>query len=70
MPRLTSATLAIIHARKYLGGQMESSARLCLADAIRSYDAGDYKAARTRAVASLRYSVGILSPIYQKHAAE
>lgn len=61
--------LVIIEARKNLGGQMESSARLCLADAIELYDAGNEDAARVRALKSLSYSVGILSPVYQKASA-
>lgn len=49
----------IILARKHLGGTMESSARLCLADAIRFQDSGELDLARMRAVESLRYSVGV-----------
>lgn len=45
-------------ARKHIGGEMESSARLCLADAIALADRGDLEAARARAVRSLTYSVG------------
>ncbi len=56
----------IIEARKYLGGVMESSARLCLTDAVNLYAAGDFNAARVRAIKSLGYSVGILHPTYQK----
>ena len=55
-------------ARKHLGGDMESSARLCLADAISLRDAGDYEYAKKRAIASLAYSVGILHPDYAKAA--
>ena len=56
----------IILARKHLGGEMESSARLCLADAIALRDAAhvDREAVRRRALRSLAYSVGIASPIY------
>lgn len=59
----------IFEARKNLGGQMESSARLCLADAIALYDAGNYEAAKVRALKSLAYSVGIFHPAYRKAAA-
>ena len=59
----------IFEARKNLGGQMESSARLCLADAIALYDAGNYDAAKVRALKSLSYSVGIFHPAYRKAAA-
>lgn len=54
-------------ARKYLGtGTMDSSARLCMADAVRLYDEGQLDEARARALASLRYSIGILHPDYRK----
>ena len=56
---------AIIAARKHLGGEMESSARLCLCDAIEAYDAGNLDAALLRSVDSLKYSVGILHKDYQ-----
>lgn len=58
-------TMAV--ARKYLGtGVMDSSARLCMADAVRLYDEGQLDEARARALASLRYSIGILHPDYRK----
>jgi hypothetical protein len=62
---MTTADI-IISARKHLGGQMESSARLCLQDAVEAFDRGDYDAARDRAVRSLAYSVGILHHAYQR----
>jgi hypothetical protein len=47
-------------ARKHLGaGSMESSARLCLADAVALADAGDLGAAKSRALRSLQFSVGM-----------
>ena len=56
---------AITLARKHLGqGQMESSARLCLADAIALNDEGNLCAAQSRALRSLAYSVGIFHPDY------
>ena len=57
-------TLAL--ARKHLGGDMESSARLCLSDAIHLRDQGDLTHARARALRSLEYSVGIFHPDYTK----
>jgi hypothetical protein len=48
---------------------MESSARLCLADAIELYDAGDFEAAKRRALKSLAYSIGICHPDYRRAAA-
>lgn len=61
-----NAEKTIILARKHLGGDMESSARLCLADAISLYDKGDTEYAKKRALESLRYSIGILHPDYKK----
>lgn len=54
----------IILARKNLGGEMESSARLCLADAVALQDAGNLEAAKRRAIDSLRYSVGVFHKDY------
>jgi hypothetical protein len=60
----------IILARKHLGtGVMDSSARLCLADAITLADAGDYTYARARALKSLAYSVGMFHADYRKASA-
>lgn len=56
----------LILARKHLGGDMESSARLCLQDAISLRDEGEFKYAYARAVDSLAYSVGIFNPDYQR----
>ena len=58
----------IILARKHLGGDMESSARLCLEDAIKCKDLGLYESARMWALRSLEYSVGIFHPDYEKAA--
>jgi len=56
----------IIEARNQLGGNMESSARLCLTDAIRHKDEGDWDMAASRALKSIAYSVGIMHPAYSK----
>jgi hypothetical protein len=64
-----STETVVIKARKHLGGTMESSARLCLANAVAALDRGDYDAARRWAVKSLAYSVGIFHADY-KHATE
>lgn len=54
-------------ARKHLGeGSMVSSARLCMADAVELFEAGEYDRAQERALKSLAYSVGILHPDYRK----
>jgi hypothetical protein len=61
----------LILARKHLGqGTMESSARLCLADAVTQRDAGDLDAARRWAIKSLAYSVGIFHADYQRAAGQ
>ncbi len=59
---------SIILARKHVGNgaEMESSARMCLADAVRLYDDGDMKGARYRALASLAYSVGRFHEDYKR----
>ena len=61
--------LQIVLARKHIGkGVMESSARLCLADAVELYDDGDADMAKVRALKSLSYSVGIFHPDYKRAA--
>jgi len=60
---------AIILARKNLGameGKMDSSARLCLYDALQCRDNGKYELAKKWAIRSLSYSVGIFHPDYKK----
>lgn len=61
---------AIRLARKHVsnGAQMESSARLCLADAIALLEKGDLAYAKARAVKSLAYSVGVFHTDYKKAA--
>lgn len=56
--------------RKHLGNgaAMESSARLCLADAISLKDEGNFDASKVRALKSLSYSVGIFHADYQRAA--
>jgi len=58
----------LIVARKHVGNgaAMESSARLCLADAVKFHAIGDYMAAERRALRSLSYSIGILHADYRK----
>ena len=56
-------------ARKHLGkGNMESSARLCMADAVHLQERGLLEYARKRALKSLSYSIGILHSDYIKAA--
>jgi len=45
---------------------MESSARLCLADAIKHSDEGNWHRANVHALQSMGYSIGIFHPDYQK----
>jgi len=56
----------IILARKHLGGSMESSARLCLEDAVRLEEQGNLKDAKVRALKSLAYSVGVFHKDYKR----
>jgi hypothetical protein len=66
---MTSPELTIRLARKHLGkGSMESSARLCLADAIALHDKGMLDYAQARALKSLAYSVGICHADYRRAA--
>ena len=55
-------------ARANLGGAMESSARLCMSDAVDASDRGDFDAAASWAIKSLSYSVGIFHPAYERAA--
>ena len=65
---ITEANKAIILARKHIGNGalMDSSARVCLNDALRAVEREDYKAAKMWALSSLAYSVGIFHADYQK----
>lgn len=65
-----NAANAIIIARKHVGNgaAMESSARLCLQNAIQQYDYGHYDAAQMWAAKSLAYSVGVAHKDYQRVA--
>jgi len=53
----------IILARKHLGN---SSARLCLEDALRLYEAGDLTNAKASALKSIDYSVGFWHHDYRR----
>lgn len=57
----------IILARKHLAND---SARMALRDAINLDAAGDLVYARKRAIDSLRYSLGVFSPIFKKAIGE
>lgn len=58
-----NANQTIILARKHVG--TNSSARLCLSDAIRCYEDGLLDAAKNRALDSLKHSVGVFHPDYK-----
>ncbi len=61
----------IILARKHVVWaecEMRSSAELCLQDAMALQSKGDYENAKTRALKSLAYTVGVLHPDYRKAA--
>ena len=55
-------------ARKHVGNGagMESSARLCLEDAVRHYDDGNLNQANLHALKSMAYSVGLFAGDYRK----
>ena len=54
-------------ARKHIASaQFETSARLCLNDAVKCHDAGELPAAKNRALKSLQFSVGVFHPDYCK----
>ena len=65
-----NANQTIILARKHVanGAVMESSARLCLADAIALFDKGVEDFAKSRALKSLAYSVGMFHQDYKRAA--
>jgi hypothetical protein len=57
----------LILARKHIGkGSMESSARLCLDDAMRLVEDGKLDLAKDRAIKSLAYSIGLGAPDYMR----
>ena len=64
---INAAEKAIRLARKHIGNgaAMDSSARLCLADALALMEKQDYEAAHARAVRSLGYSVGVFHADYK-----
>ncbi len=60
-----SSETAIEMARANLGGYMESSAKLCLDDAISLQAQYRFDEAKIRALKSLKYSVGVFHPAYR-----
>jgi hypothetical protein len=55
-------------ARKHVGNgaEMESSARLCLSDAVECCNKGAFESAKRHAIKSLAYSVGIFHADYKR----
>ena len=53
-------------ARKHAsnGSEMQSSAMLCLKDALSLFAQNKFTEARNRSLTSLRYSIGVLHPDY------
>ena len=67
-----NANQIIILARKYVmqgNASMQSSAELCLADAISQYNEGAFDRAKERAIKSLDYSIGFIHPDYKRASA-
>lgn len=66
-----TANKVIVLARYYVAcdPSTESSARLCLADAVALYDAGFLTEAKARALKSLAYSVGTFHRDYVRASA-
>lgn len=63
-----NAHQTIILARKHVMqniAPMQSSAELCLSDAVKLYDDGALDRAKDRAIKSLAYTVGIFHPDYK-----
>lgn len=66
---MTTTSEAIRLARKHIGsGEMVSSARLALADAISLEAEGKLDLAKDRALDSLAYSVGVFHADYKRIA--
>ena len=63
----TLKVIALAH--KHIGGDMETSARLCLSDAVQLFDKGQFDDAKKRALDSLKYSLGVFHPVYTKASA-
>jgi hypothetical protein len=62
----SAAWAAIILAQQHVSEGMTSSAKVCVDDAVTCYNVGSFELAVRRAIDSLKYSVGIMSPIYAK----
>lgn len=62
---MTTAQVIAAAERHVPDAHMRSSAQLCVDDARALAAKGDTVHARQRAIKSLAYSVGILSPLYQ-----
>jgi hypothetical protein len=63
---MTTVKVLVLACSHIGNGDMVSSAKLCLQDAILLLDEGDLAHARKRALRSLAYSVGILHQDYAR----
>jgi hypothetical protein len=63
---MLNTSQVIVMARKHVADSKvhESSARVCLSDAIMLHNDGNYQQARARAIRSLEYSVGAFHSDY------
>jgi hypothetical protein len=64
----TKEVIALARKHASNGATMQSSAQLCLEDAIKLFDAGDLQHAKARAVKSLGYSVGVFHEDHKRAA--
>lgn len=62
----TKEVIALARKHASNGAAMQSSAQLCLADAVALFDRGDLDNAKARAVKSLGYSVGCFHNDYKR----
>jgi len=65
VPQLTAEQVIELAATHVGNGSMASSAQLCLDDARACLANGSPEYARKRALSSLAYSLGMLSPVYK-----
>ena len=61
---MTTAEVILL-AQKHSDSNNNDSAKICLTDAFELYNQGNLIDARTRAIKSLKYSIGILHPDFK-----
>ena len=67
---MTAQQMIKIAAENIDRATMKSSALLCLNDAVDAVMSGNFNHAKTRALKSMAYSLGIAHPLYLAAAAE